>query len=102
MFADWRMFDDSVVSRISAKQVVTPAAYVLFYRRRAVTPVDMSGPPPSLSGPSQRLSDDDDDDDTLDGVSLPCSDLYESQLPDGNLSYVELSPASFTDMDAVD
>jgi len=99
------MFDDSVVSRISAKQVVTPAAYVLFYRRRTSTtaPLPMSGPSPALAAPPEQLSDDDeDDDDTLDGVGLPCGQLYGSALPDSSLSYTELSPASFTDMDAVD
>lgn len=30
----WRLFDDSMVSMTSEKQVVTRAAYVLFYRRR--------------------------------------------------------------------
>jgi len=96
------MFDDSVVSRISAKQVVTPAAYVLFYRRRTSAPLPMSGPSPALAAAPEQLSDDDDDDDTLDGVALPCGRLYGSTLPDSSLSYTELSPASFTDMDAVD
>ena len=100
--ADWRKFDDSVVSRISAKQVVTPAAYVLFYRRRTATSVDVPGPSPPLTRSSQQLSDDDDDNDSLDKVSLSCSDMYGGQLPDGSVSYTELSPASFTDMDAVD
>ena len=92
------------MSRISAKQVVTPAAYVLFYRRRTERSVDMPGPSPSLAGSSRQLSDDDsdDDDDCLEKVSLS-RDMYGGgQEPDGSVSYTELSPASFTDMDAVD
>jgi len=32
---DWRLFDDSRVSRVSEERVVTQEAYLLFYRRRA-------------------------------------------------------------------
>lgn len=32
---DWHTFDDSCVTPMSASNVVTPAAYVLFYRRRS-------------------------------------------------------------------
>ena len=91
------------MSRISAKQVVTPAAYVLFYRRHTESSVDMPGPSPSLAGSSRQLSDDDsDDDDSLDKVSLSCDMYGGGQEPEGSVSYTELSPASFTDMDAVD
>ena len=34
MTKDWALFDDSSVRSCSAESVVTPAAYVLFYRRR--------------------------------------------------------------------
>ena len=33
-FTDWRLFDDSRVTRVGNRSVDTRAAYVLFYRRR--------------------------------------------------------------------
>jgi ubiquitin C-terminal hydrolase len=37
MSVDWALFDDASVRVISEDQIVTPAAYVLFYRRRQFT-----------------------------------------------------------------
>jgi len=44
----WHCFDDSHVSPIDAARVQSPAAYVLFYRRRAEAAADpgASLPPP--------------------------------------------------------
>ena len=36
----WHCYDDSHVSRVDVKRVQSPAAYVLFYRRRAVAAAD--------------------------------------------------------------
>ena len=63
---DWRLCDDSRVSAIShEKNVVTRAAYLLFYRRREVfIPPPTAGPDEeNLDQPDQGIVDDDDDDD---------------------------------------
>lgn len=36
----WHCYDDSHVSRVDADRVQSPAAYVLFYRRRAEAAAD--------------------------------------------------------------
>ena len=38
----WLQFDDEVVEPISPKQVVSEMAYVLFYRRRRITPSNIA------------------------------------------------------------
>lgn len=36
IFLDWRLFDDSRVTSVCENEIVSPSAYVLFYRRRGV------------------------------------------------------------------
>ena len=47
----WYNFNDSMVSEIGTSQLVTPAAYVLFYRRR--DPEDASGGAAKAESPAE-------------------------------------------------
>jgi ubiquitin C-terminal hydrolase len=38
----WLQFDDELVEPIPPRQVVTDSAYVLFYRRRRMTPANIA------------------------------------------------------------
>ncbi|XP_007253331.3 ubiquitin carboxyl-terminal hydrolase 4 [Astyanax mexicanus] len=53
----WYYFDDSSVSSASEDQIVTKAAYVLFYQRRDGEPSSRSAPSASLGGASESLED---------------------------------------------
>ncbi|XP_030633163.1 ubiquitin carboxyl-terminal hydrolase 4 [Chanos chanos] len=53
----WYYFDDSSVSSASEDQIVTKAAYVLFYQRRDVGSPPKSPPSASLGGAPETLDD---------------------------------------------
>ena len=65
MSAGWRLFDDSHVTSVSEKSVMTPAAYLLFYRRRERP---LLVPPRHLPDSGAESASDDDDDGSQDAM----------------------------------
>lgn len=81
----WYDYNDSSVSQTAPERAVTPAAYLLFYRRRSSTPLG----PPYLSDLVARMrngNNDDDNDDDEDAGSGPGEDSLGDCAPGSRAS----------------
>merc|ERR1719197_1069691 len=79
----WFKFDDSSVTEVSdPQQVVTPAAYILFYRRRdATVPDDFQMPPAAkyANEPEEQEQEDEEEEGATGGTDMDtASDLNDS------------------------
>ena len=117
MFKEWRSFDDLDVNDMMPSQVVTPYAYVLFYKRRdgteAKTPletmrdhdreeVSSGNSSPSVSSDSNH-NENNDDNDSESSSSLSIhehearhADYDEEELPIG------IDSSKYTDLNQMD
>jgi hypothetical protein len=86
LISDWRLFDDSIVSSSAESQVVTPAAYVLFYRRRDLS-VTLPAPMPA-SEDTLDLKDDveEDEEQLLDDNDVDLTGLGPPEIRDNRFA----------------
>ncbi|KAH8551162.1 hypothetical protein BGW37DRAFT_495026 [Umbelopsis sp. PMI_123] len=54
---DWYNFDDSHVSKVNAEDVKTPAAYLLFYKRRRSVPLELPESVPKYQSETKQLQE---------------------------------------------
>ncbi|KAI8582965.1 hypothetical protein K450DRAFT_225674 [Umbelopsis ramanniana AG] len=54
---DWYNFDDSHVSKVNAEDVKTPAAYLLFYKRRRSQPLELAESVPKYQPETKHLQE---------------------------------------------
>ncbi|XP_070557483.1 ubiquitin carboxyl-terminal hydrolase 19-like isoform X2 [Ptychodera flava] len=107
---DWRLFDDSRVTPVSEKNVVTRSAYLLFYCKRKSPTTKLAKPAGDFmemhisEGRLNTLykEEEDERDDPEKSVTV-YSDVKQddNRLTDGN-STVTISSLGYTDMDDVD
>ncbi|XP_013408956.1 ubiquitin carboxyl-terminal hydrolase 19 [Lingula anatina] len=98
---DWRICDDSNVGYISEKHIVSPAAYLLFYRRRHSLiqfPRELTPPPQDQDADGDEEANDEEEEE---GTGHSSVSNFESET-DTALQSRECEEPLFTDMDAVD
>ncbi|ELU00773.1 hypothetical protein CAPTEDRAFT_224225 [Capitella teleta] len=82
---DWRLFDDSIVSSSAESQVVTRAAYVLFYRRRDVNvSLPESLPPAERDEIDLKDVEDEYDDNDMDLGGLGPPEIHDNRFADSD------------------